>query len=264
MSSSGGRKRNSSGAASSAKRFASSAKAPVKASTARKRKYNALYSRPVTIPLNGLTGNPIPPRIFTKLKYVQTLQPINITAGAPTVRQYRLNSCYDPDFTGAGHQPYGFDQWSSGGFAFQNYMVHAVKICIMPDARIADTTMGIQRDVGIYLNQGGMATPSTLEQMLEAAAVWKRWYTVAISTTQGVDQPIDPKSCMINKFYRLKDILGRPLDYGTDGAAVSASPSHANLANIFAFSNNGTGTIYFTIRITYFVEFFNGMTINPS
>ena len=188
MSSSGGRKRNTSGAASSAKR-ANSTKT-VKTSTARKQKYNSRYSRPITIPLNGLTGNPVPPRLFTKLKYVQTLQPILITAGAPTVRQYRLNSVYDPDLTGAGHQPYGFDQWCSG-FGYQNYMVHAVKMCIMPDARINDTTMGIQRDVGIYINQGGMAVPSTLEQMLEAAAVWKRWYTAAISTTQGVDQPID-------------------------------------------------------------------------
>jgi hypothetical protein len=35
------------------------------------------------------------------------------TANLATVNSYRLNSIYDPDYTGAGHQPLGFDQYAA-------------------------------------------------------------------------------------------------------------------------------------------------------
>jgi hypothetical protein len=35
------------------------------------------------------------------------------TANLATVNTYRLTSVYDPDYTGAGHQPLGFDQYAA-------------------------------------------------------------------------------------------------------------------------------------------------------
>jgi hypothetical protein len=53
-----------------------------------------------------------------KLVYADHL---NLTgaSGLLTNHQYRLNSCFDPDFTSTGHQPMGFDQWG----AFYNHYV---------------------------------------------------------------------------------------------------------------------------------------------
>lgn len=50
--------------------------------------------------------HPIPQRFITKLKYSEV-----VTTGA-TFGNYEmnLNSIYDPNRTGIGHQPYGFDQ----------------------------------------------------------------------------------------------------------------------------------------------------------
>jgi hypothetical protein len=47
---------------------------------------------------------------YAKLKYtaIETLP--NIALGAITVRQWRANDLFDPDYAVGGHQPYGFDQ----------------------------------------------------------------------------------------------------------------------------------------------------------
>lgn len=50
--------------------------------------------------------HPIPQRFITKLKYSQVIT----TDASLGSYKMNLNSLYDPDFSGGGHQPYGFDQ----------------------------------------------------------------------------------------------------------------------------------------------------------
>lgn len=45
---------------------------------------------------------------IAKLKYVEEIQ-LNPTIGGIASYVFRANDLYDPDVTGAGHQPYGFD-----------------------------------------------------------------------------------------------------------------------------------------------------------
>lgn len=49
---------------------------------------------------------PIPSRFITKLKYSDVA---STSVGNPSWK-FNLNSLYDPNRTGTGHQPYGFDQ----------------------------------------------------------------------------------------------------------------------------------------------------------
>jgi hypothetical protein len=46
----------------------------------------------------------------------------NSSSGTPGVYQFRLNSAFDPDYTSTGHQPMGFDQWSS---YYNHYVVES-------------------------------------------------------------------------------------------------------------------------------------------
>lgn len=47
-----------------------------------------------------------------------------VTGLTGTEQVYRLNSLFDPDFTGAGHQPYGFDQMANFYNLYCVYKVH--------------------------------------------------------------------------------------------------------------------------------------------
>lgn len=53
-----------------------------------------------------------PDMYYTKLKYVQYIA-FTPSAGLTTNHFFRGNSLYDPDFTGTGHQPLGYDQISN-------------------------------------------------------------------------------------------------------------------------------------------------------
>lgn len=81
----------------------------------------------------------MPDRLRVPLKYDQRIV-ITSTVGALVTQIYRGNSCYDPDYTGGGQQPVGFDQWSA---FYASYMCYASKITVtaMPvSASISNTT----------------------------------------------------------------------------------------------------------------------------
>jgi len=49
-------------------------------------------------------------RMYTKLRYYEQVT-LNPPAGGVNVNIFRINSAYDPNFTGVGRQPKGLDQW---------------------------------------------------------------------------------------------------------------------------------------------------------
>lgn len=66
---------------------------------------------------------PIPQRFITKMKYSETFV---ISSGQPRYA-FRLNSIYDPNYSGVGHQPYGRDQLSA---LYNRYRVIAASYVI--------------------------------------------------------------------------------------------------------------------------------------
>ncbi len=68
--------------------------------------------------------DPFPTQLRRQFTYctIVTLTSGNGLLG--TQQAFRLNSLYDPDYTGAGHQPYGFDQMSG---LYSKYRVDKVK-----------------------------------------------------------------------------------------------------------------------------------------
>lgn len=64
----------------------------------KKRQTTALYNSSL---------RPIPSRFLTKLKYCEAL---TVSSPGMSIYKWNLNSLWDPNRTGIGHQPYGFDQ----------------------------------------------------------------------------------------------------------------------------------------------------------
>lgn len=68
------------------------------------------------------------PSMRVKLIYGVTFG-VTCTTGVSTSQQFRLNSVYDPDQTGGGNQPAGFDQFAA---LYKRYIVHGcnARICL--------------------------------------------------------------------------------------------------------------------------------------
>ncbi len=78
----------------------------------------------------ALLNAPVPPQRRVLFKYCDT---ISLTSSSLTVRttgnqyEFKINSCYDPDFTSTGHQPYMWDQFAA---LYGRYRVDAVDVQI--------------------------------------------------------------------------------------------------------------------------------------
>jgi len=72
--------------------------------------------------------DPFPAKIRARLRYNEVVA-MDSAAGAPAHYFFRANSLYDPNYTGAGHQPNGFDQLS---LLYHHYKVVSAVISMTP------------------------------------------------------------------------------------------------------------------------------------
>lgn len=82
--------------------------------------FRGLRRTPGSVKIPPTLGS-FPNSISACFRYADQIT-ITTTGGVGFQYAFRGNSLFDPDFTGGGHQPYGFDQWSA---IFQRYVVFA-------------------------------------------------------------------------------------------------------------------------------------------
>lgn len=119
-------------------------------------------SRPrrVPLPLGGF-----PDRKIVKLKYAEliTLNPNAAESAVPTMNHFRANSLYDPNQSGTGHQPRGFDELAA---IYDHYTVigSKLKVTFENDVDIAALTAG---QYCFAMLQDTTSAPGTLVDLLE-------------------------------------------------------------------------------------------------
>lgn len=94
--------------------------------------------------------------LFVKLKFNQTgTQATN--AAVQIARIFRGNSVYDPDYTGAGSQPMGYDEWSRF-YDFVHVLGSSIKITVM-------SACDVPVQIGVYpaLDVSGSSATSLRE-----------------------------------------------------------------------------------------------------
>lgn len=130
----------------------------------RRRKYRATISKSVS--------SPIPDKMYTRLKYSHLA---SVTTGVtPQWHTFRMNNIYDPDYTGTGHQPLGFDQWAT---FYKHYRVLGCAFRITP---IVESTTAME--VGFHINNVTTA-PTTIELAREKP--FSKWIVTGDSTYNG-------------------------------------------------------------------------------
>ncbi len=199
----------------------------------------------------------MPARMRVKLVYGETFS--RTTAGAvntaPTAYTFRLGSLFDPDYTSAGHQPYGFDQWAA---FFNKYIVRSAHIevcCYDPSADGLMAVMQVQspNDTnGITGKTAGYALESpnvhigALSNTGDQRVVWS--LTVPLHTLVGRSQA---------------EYLANADSYG---AVVSTNPSLPTYVNFTVIdpSAGAAATVKFAVRITYDADLYEPVNLTQS
>lgn len=103
---------------------------------------------------------PIANKMRATLRYAQQV-PLNATT-SPVGHTFALNGLYDPDISGVGHQPMGFDQYMA---FYQKYRVNKVKVNAW-FVNDTDASTSCQY-VGLQIHENSGWSPADCETILE-------------------------------------------------------------------------------------------------
>ncbi len=194
-------------------------------------------------------GNPMPVHADIEFTYVDRISIDAGASGAVGLYQFSCNGMYDPDTTGTGHQPLGFDQWlgtsSTTGF-YNHYTVVSSEIKVTCFSQAADVTgqaialLGISDDTtaGIDFN----------------TALENPTYSRALIGSMGSGHDV----VTFRKHWDACKVLGltREALYAKDTVigTYSANPTEQSYFNLYVSSNSATGNpsnVWFLVEIKY-------------
>lgn len=209
-----------------------------KASSRRRKK---TYRKRRTVNVNRAL-QPFSQRYLCKLKYSGNF---NHTPASPNIPyQFNLNSLYDPDATGTGHQPYGFDQLAT---MYGRYRVYAVKW----HARVQAFNAANYYLVALPCN-GPLGAIASFDDVREKP---RSRYVVQMQNNNPV---------ALRGRISLPSLVGKTkAQYMADDrfqAQVNSSPAESLLLNLFAYNTGAlvsAPNVNITLELTYYVEFFD-------
>jgi len=210
----------------------------------RVKRQRSAYGRPKRS-IGSRTSLGMPRTFKTKLLYVQefTLDPGTYS----TSQSFRANDLYDPDYTGLGHQPRGFDQLTP--FYQRFYVVGSrirVKQVIMPNQAVSNMEpmyWGI--DITRSPTELDGLTQSDIIERVKTYKLGGNFFNTS-TVTQNKSKKFSTK-----KHFSVKSMIGDNSYYCTDGA----SPSNVGYFTCWAAPcmGNNPGAQFFIAEIEYIV-----------
>jgi hypothetical protein len=188
-------------------------------------------------------GFVLPERMDVALRYSQEV-PLHASAGVAVSYVFRANDLYDPDYTGTGHQPLGFDQLC---LFYKRFFV-TKSTCIMTPVWTTVSNL-IPGYYGLAISDDGAKTAGyTISNLCEQALVTKP--QIGGITTLNLNHHARA-AFSVKKFFGLK---GGTLD---NDFACSAAASAARVGYYEAFQapvgGNTVDIQYFLIQLDYHV-----------
>jgi hypothetical protein len=181
-----------------------------------------------------------PDSVRVKLPFTQTLTP-GTTSGGLYTYQYRGNSGFDPDYTGVGLQPNGFDQWSQ---FYNTYVVLGSELVV------EFVASGAYASELVVVPAFNTAAPANTKE----AAGW-RYAKTYLNVPNGNATYKKVVSQMATA-----EICGVPQEevvYDTDfSATVNSSPGSANTWywDIFLQNVSNSTTLADVLRVTLYLD----------
>lgn len=186
-----------------------------------------------------------PPNVITKLHYIDSAT-LTSTVGTIGFNAYRLNGIFDPNATGAGHQPMFFDQFTP---IYRNYRVLGSKISVR---FIAGTDLVGPWWIGI---NGSEVSTSLGSQPFNRAEMNDSTYST-LGPRNG-----DEGLKRLTWTYSPEQSLGKTETEDSIASLVTTNPASEYFAQVWmADAQGATSTIYIEMEIEYTVEFFGLQT----
>lgn len=211
-----------------------------------KRKFRKRYSRRTPVLYRGLSSA-FPAQIYTKLVYNDF---IDLSGGANPYQTYtfRLNSIYDPDYTGVGHQPMLRDELSA---IYNRYQVTG---CSAKVDWVVSTTAGSNLCCTLLPNVTA-SVPTINESIPELSK--------STSVTLGV--PTGGNMARQRRYFNIKSI-GQNHDVGNFQSLMSGNPSQQAFLHLIVQSLDKVTVpdVYAKVELTYYVRLFDRIMLAQS
>lgn len=181
---------------------------------------------------------------LVKMRYVDSMY-INPGVATLGTQLFRCNSIYDPDYSGAGHQPLGHDQWQT---FYNQYVVIGSKITVRYSLQTT-TTLNAPATVGIFLSDDTTSSSTPSEMMEQGLSKWRTIPCVANQFGSAqISHNYSPK-----KFFQIANIKDNRT---TLGAAFGSNPTQDAYFTVWAGCMDGSidlPQILLSVTIEYLV-----------
>lgn len=207
--------------------------------------------------INRAQKKVIPQSTNVKLKYAESFA---VASPIPQLLNFRIGSLYDPDYTGVGHQPMGFDQWSA---FYDRYRVNAIKmrVTIVNGYDILKPSQCLI--AAIWPNYDRTASTLGLTRLMELPNV--SYQFIAAETGGGSD------TIRTIEFYtKINDFFGiSPAEYRAEesyAGTSTTSPIKDGLLGVQSqgFVGTNAAEYWMFINITYYATFYQPKTLVQS
>jgi len=191
------------------------------------------------VPRAIVRSNPFPLQNIVKMRYGCVIQ-LNASAAGSDKWLFYANSIYDPDYTGAGHQPYGHDTWAS---VYNHYEVQKSRISCTFTSDNNSTTNTATQIVGIAIKDD-LTVESNFDTIREAKGAHYGLMNVSSKKT-------------ITNGFNMKKMFPRTSSESS-GAQFGANPTEQAIYQVFITGITGAAdpaptnvmvTIDYTVRV---------------
>ncbi len=214
-------------------------------------------ARKVASPMGGLPKSVggLPGFLDTTMQYVQqvTLDP----SAALANNSFNANSLYDPDQSGTGHQPSGFDTLSA---MYSRYLVK--KATIDCSFFLQGTTTSVPLAIGINLYDGSSPYGSGAIAMLEQSN--GAHLITCKNDSNGVAIPRLRLTFDAKRWFGLSNLDD---NRETIGALTNANPTRRAYFQVWTGPTDEStdlDAVYCVARITYYVQFHGPLQVGTS
>jgi len=198
-------------------------------------------------PTTTVINNIVPDRAYVRLPYTELVE--LAYTGTLKTYQFLVNSIYDPNYTGAGHQPMGRDQYAQ---FYAKYIVRGCKYVVT----FSNTNPAYQGEVVVQLRPN-----TTLSATFEDAIEGGSYRRYAVLGAEGTGPTVISGYASCAKLYGVS-----PKQLVIDdlfSSNIGTSPNAQMALNLYV-QNQAVGTaltIVARVQLYYYVELYEKLDL---